>query len=73
MRAGAVLLIASAASLALSACAGGSYGLQEGDANYDAVKKASDECKARGGHIQLKSGGDTTELGDYECKMDKGK
>jgi len=73
IRPGAALLISFAASLALSACAGGSYGLQEGDANYDAIKKASEDCKARGGHIQLKSGGDTTELSDYECKMDKGK
>jgi hypothetical protein len=72
IRAGAVLVAGLAAALSLSACAGGSYGLQDGDANYDAVKKASDDCKARGGHIQLKSGGDTTELGDYECKMGKG-
>ncbi len=62
------------AALALGACASNAnYGLQEGDANYDAVKKASEACKARGGEIHLKSGGDTTELGDYECQMGKGK
>jgi hypothetical protein len=69
-----VLTLLAATALALGACASNAnYSLQEGDANYDAVKKASEACKARGGEIQLKSGGDATELSDYECKMGKGK
>ncbi|HWA63674.1 MAG TPA: hypothetical protein VG939_20015 [Caulobacteraceae bacterium] len=63
----AILSIASA----LSACAQ-SYGLNEGDASYDAIRRASDDCKAKGGVIQLKKGGDVTELSDYECKIGKG-
>jgi predicted small secreted protein len=56
------------AAIALAAC-GTSYGLQEGgDASYDAIKRASDACKADGGTLQPKRGGDSTDLGDYECK-----
>jgi hypothetical protein len=61
--------------LALGACGGGaagSYGLGDGDASYDAIKKAADDCKAKGGEIRLKSGGDNRELSDYECKVPKG-
>ncbi len=55
-----------------SACTGGSYGLSDGDASYDEIRKASDDCKAKGGEIRLKSGGDNRELSDYECKIPKG-
>lgn len=69
----AVLTVIALSALALTGCASNAnYNLQDGDANYDAVKKASEACKARGGEIALKSGGDTTELGDYQCKMGKG-
>ncbi len=62
-----------AASLAAGCASNGNYSLQNGDANYDAIKKASEDCKAHGGEIHLKSGGDSTELNDYQCKMGKGK
>jgi len=59
------------AAMLLCACAG-SYGLGEGDANYDAVKAASAACKARGGDIQLLKDRDGRELSDYQCKIGKG-
>jgi hypothetical protein len=55
------------AALALSACA--SYGLDPGDANYDALKAATEQCQAKGGHIQLRSGYDGRRLDSYECKI----
>jgi len=60
-----------ALSLTLSACAvsGQSYGLDYGDANYDALKAATDKCKAQGGAIQLKSGYDGRRLENYVCKI----
>ena len=75
MTRGAVLAaLTLAASLAAAGCASNAnYSLQNGDANYDAIRKATEECKAHGGEIHLKSGGDTTELNDYQCKMGKGK
>ena len=67
-------LIIVAALLACAACAepAGSYGLARGDANYDAMKMATDACKARGGGLVLKKGGDATELSDYQCIIGKG-
>jgi hypothetical protein len=68
-------LIIGAMLLALAACANGPEGnawYQLGDANYDALKAANDACVAKGGKFQLKSGGDPTHLGDYECSMPKG-
>jgi hypothetical protein len=43
-----------------------------GDANYDTVKAATDACKAKGGTFQLKPGGDSTHMADYECVKPKG-
>jgi len=60
---------------ALAACASSPEGntyYQQGDANYDALKAASDACTAKGGKFQLKTGGDATHLGDYECLPPKG-
>ena len=64
-------MLLSALSLTLSACASGSpsYGLDYGDANYDALKAATDKCKAQGGVIQLKSGYDGRHLENYVCKI----
>ncbi len=55
--------------LAMSLCACASYGLPQGDANYDAIKSATDDCRAKGGHIELKSGYDGRQLSSYECKI----
>ncbi|HEX4096988.1 MAG TPA: hypothetical protein VHX64_09680 [Caulobacteraceae bacterium] len=59
---------------ALAACAGpeGNTYYQQGDANYDALKTATDACKAKGGKFELKQGGDPTHLGDYSCEPAKG-
>ena len=66
--------LAIALLLALGGCAAGqgSYGLESGDASYDALKAASEKCKAQGGEVRLKNGGDSRDLGDYECKVGKG-
>ncbi|HTX49840.1 MAG TPA: hypothetical protein VME40_10670 [Caulobacteraceae bacterium] len=63
-----VLVLGAVASLA--ACSSGPEGkawYEQGDANYDALKAAHDACAAKGGTYQVKSGGDPTHLGDYEC------
>ena len=68
-------LIIGGMLLGLAACASGPEGnawYQLGDANYDALKAAHDDCAAKGGQFQLKSGGEPTHLGDYECLTPKG-
>jgi hypothetical protein len=57
--------------LALSACA--SYVAPDGDANYDAIKVAAEQCQAKGGHLQLKATFDGRRLSDYECKSGEAK
>ena len=66
-------LAISSLAMALCACAAsqGSYGLGQGDANYDAIKAATQACQAQGGQIHLKNGYDGRELGNYECKIGK--
>ena len=61
MRALAIILAASL----LSACALG--GAEGGVASYDALKKARDDCAAKGGTFVLKSG-DPTWIGNYACE-----
>jgi hypothetical protein len=53
-------------AIASSACT--SYGVPDSDANYDAIKGATDACQARGGHLQLKAEHDGRAVSDYECK-----
>jgi hypothetical protein len=52
---------------ALSACA--SYGTPDGDANYDVMKTATDQCEAKGGRLQLKAEHDGHKISDYDCKI----
>ncbi len=62
----------AALSVFLGACGSvghGSYGLDPGDANYDALKAATDKCAAEDGHLKLKSGFDGRELSNYACKI----
>ena len=67
-----VALIALAA-LALAGCSEtGRAWYESGDASYDAVKRATEACKAQGGAYQLKKGGDPTNLGDFSCVGAKG-
>ena len=67
-------VLAVALLFALAACAAGqgSYSPPAGDASYDALKQASDQCKQNGGELRLKKGGDNRDLSDYECKIGKG-
>ncbi len=60
-----------ALALGLAACGAlkGNYDLPPGDANYDALKAATEECKAKGGEVSLKSGYDERELSNYQCKI----
>ena len=55
-------------ALAFALCACASYGTADSDANYDAIKGATEQCQAKGGHLQLKSDYDGRRLSDYECK-----
>jgi hypothetical protein len=60
------IIVVTGLTFALSACT--SYGSPDGDANYDAIKGATDQCEAKGGHLQLKAEHDGTTVSDYDCK-----
>ena len=53
--------------LALGACAT-SPEPAGGVATYDALKRASDDCAAKGGSFQLKKLGDSQYVQDYACE-----
>jgi hypothetical protein len=64
------ILFITGVLLACTACndtSGGRAWYEPGDATYDALKSASDACKAKGGQFQLRPGGDSTHMGDYQC------
>jgi hypothetical protein len=63
MRIGAVVLMLA---LGLAACETGSNAA--GTADYDALKRATDECKASGGELVLKDQGDQQRIDAYVCK-----
>ena len=64
-------------TLILSALAGGgctgvtdsSYALEGGSATYDGLKAATEQCAAKGGHIQLRKDYGGQSLSDYDCVM----
>ena len=64
------------ALLLLSACAvapSSSYSLGSGIASYDDLRRATETCNARGGHIQPNNdGGDPADLSNYSCVIGKG-
>jgi hypothetical protein len=65
---------APAIVLALCGCAGlsdRSYGLGDGDANYDALKAATEKCAADGGVVRPRQGFDGRYLSNYECVIGK--
>jgi len=64
-----VRTVIAVAGLAIALCACASYGAPDGDANYDAIKAATDQCQAKGGHLQLKAEHDGRTVSDYECKI----
>ena len=71
-----IRFLASAILLLLSACGAlpsASYTLGSGIASYDDLRRATDECTARGGHIEPKNdGGDPADLSNYTCVIPKG-
>jgi hypothetical protein len=62
----AVLIIAAA--MGLSACESTGNNVS-GTADYDSLKRATQECKARGGDLVLKDQGDAQYIQDYVCKV----
>ena len=53
-------------ALGLGACETSSNAA--GTADYDALKRATDECKAQGGSLVLKDEGDPQRIDAYTCK-----
>jgi len=39
-----------------------------GSADYDSLRRAHDECSAKGGSLVLKDGGNAQWIQDYTCK-----
>jgi hypothetical protein len=60
---------AAFAMLALAACETSAN--EGGIANYDALRQASQQCQAQGGHLVLKPGGDNENIQDYACEKGK--
>jgi len=61
--------LAILALLALAACETPSN--EGGVADYDALRQASQQCRAQGGHLVLKPGGDSENIQDYACEKGK--
>ena len=60
--------------ISLTGCGGlsdASYGLEPGDANYDAPKAATATCQAKGGELHRRGSGEGRDLSDYECAVGK--
>jgi hypothetical protein len=56
-----------ALAIGLTAC--GTVGGPEGGvATLDSLKRAEDECVAKGGHLVLQKNGDPQFIGDYTCE-----
>jgi uncharacterized lipoprotein YmbA len=65
MRAALVII----AALGLAACE--TTANEGGVANYDALRQASQQCQAQGGHLVLRPGGDSENIQDYACEKGK--
>jgi hypothetical protein len=48
-----------------------SYGLEPGDASYDALRSATTTCQAKGGEIRRQGSGEGRNLSDYQCAIGK--
>jgi hypothetical protein len=64
MRAALVLAVLA---VALAACETGMTNAA-GTADYDTLKRATDDCKAKGGSLVLKDQGDPQRIDAYVCK-----
>jgi len=57
-----------AAALMLSACETGGANVS-GTADYDSLRRATEDCKAKGGALVLKDDGNAMYIQDYVCKV----
>lgn len=57
-----------ASGLVLSACETAGPNVS-GTADYDSLKRATDDCKAKGGALVLKDEGNNQYIQDYVCKV----
>ena len=62
------LVLILAATLGLSACETTGNNVS-GTADYDSLKRATDDCKATGGNLVLKVEGNAMYIQDYVCKV----
>ena len=62
------LVLILAATLGLSACETTGNNVS-GTADYDSLKRATDDCKATGGSLVLKTEGNAMYIQDYVCKV----
>jgi hypothetical protein len=61
--------LAILAALALAGCE--TTANEGGVANYDALRQASQQCQAQGGHLVLQKNGDPENIQDYACEKGK--
>ena len=64
-----VAMLIIAATLGLGACETTGNNVS-GTADYDSLKRATEDCKGSGGKLTLKDGGDAQYIQDYACKKD---
>lgn len=62
----AVLIVAAALGLTACETAGANV---SGTADYDSLKRATEDCKVKGGKLVLKDEGDAQYIQDYVCKV----
>ena len=62
----AVFIVAAALGLAACETTGANV---SGTADYDSLKRATDQCKATGGNLVLKDEGNSMYIQDYVCKV----
>ena len=60
-----------ALSLALPLAACGLSGPTGGVASYDALRQATDACKAKGGTLVLQKDADPQDINNYACERQK--
>jgi hypothetical protein len=66
MRIALIPVVASILLLGLGACE--TTENDGGTADYDALKRATEDCKAQGGELVLKDQGDNQRIDAYVCK-----
>lgn len=67
-------IVGAVVGAALAGCgslAQAPFDLGSGDANYDALKAATQTCQAQGGQVRLKDGFDGRQMSSYQCVVGK--